>query len=269
VPRDFARIGTDMPHEPSIKALDVGPAWLYDRLLMSRDMRRTGVVPYRPAVWADLAANATDPLIRKWIKALVGSRLIVVDEKYAELLVRTYVFHDHYLGQPNVVAALVTDFPLITSPLIQTALLTELRRILVADLLTPAEVGGWLLAMGHYPAATADDKTKGVWPATMTPGALVRLQKAMKNLSLAPSMTDAIKAGRVAPFPKPSTEALPPGLAEPFAGPPVRARAFTNNYNGNSNSTIAATPSTAQTPGETSSEVEVELPRDSKHREPV
>lgn len=208
--REFARIGTDMPYEDRIRALPVGPAWLYDRLLMDRAMSRCAIVPFRPPLWADLAADATDTKVRRWLKVLIDGRLVIVDERYAEVFVRTAIRHDRLLAQPNVVAALVSDYRLIASDQLRTALLAEFRRIWALEDISAPERGGWLLAMGHYPDKPTG-ATKAVWPATMTPDALGRLEKAI-GAGLRDAMRDAVRRGHVEPF----RDTDPGGVPRPF-----------------------------------------------------
>jgi hypothetical protein len=50
--REYARIGVDMPEEESIKALDVEPQWLYDRLLLR---------PRSPAAVSSPGSPASSP----------------------------------------------------------------------------------------------------------------------------------------------------------------------------------------------------------------
>lgn len=209
--REFAKIGTDMPDEPTIRELTMAEQWLYDRLLLRAEMSRCGVVPLRALLWADLARDATEAKVRKALAALVKKRHVVTDERYAECLVRTYVRHDGLLGQPNVVAAMVSDFRLIASPAVRTAFLQELRRLWDLDL-SAGERGGWLLAHGHYPRAKTDG---GSWPDVLPAESLARLRKSI-GPGLHPQMTEACKQGSVPVF----DEHTPHGLPEPFGGPP-------------------------------------------------
>lgn len=230
--REYARIGTDMPDEPSIRDLDVEPQWLYDRLLMRPEMSRCGIIPHRPALWADLARNGTEPKVRRWMRALVDGRHVIVDERYAEVLVRTYVRHDGLLGQPNVVANMCTDFWLIASDRLRIAFLAELRRIW--DLEIPDTWrGGWLLAVGVYPEAKPNDGDKEKqWPAYLPSRHLERLQKALDGTGILGPFREAITQGFVDPFTEASPEGLPPGLLDATPNPtakgspnPLHARA--------------------------------------------
>jgi hypothetical protein len=213
--RLYARTSTDMPDEPSIKALDVEAQWLYDRLRFRPELTRCGVVSYRPAMWAELGANATERKVRTWTKQLIASNHIVVDEPRAECLVRTYVRHDGLLAQPNVVANMVNDFHLITSEKIRLAFLIEFRRLW--DLPLPdGERGGWLLAIGHYPRKKHAKDDPAQWPVALTADALARLTKAV-DLGFRAELAAAIQSGAVRPFP----EDHPQGIPEPFTDPSV------------------------------------------------
>lgn len=220
--REFARIGTDMPDEPSVRALTHDEQWLYDHALYLRaEMSRCGVVPYRPAVWAELSTTTTESKCRRWLKGLQKHRMVVVDEKYSEVLLRTYVRHDGLLGQPNVVANMVADFTLIHSPLIRAAFLTEMRRIWDLPDLSAGARGGWQLAMGHYPQPATE---RGhAWPTHIAAGALDRLRKSI-GTGLAEALTEHITEGFAPGF----TEPIP----EPFTQPPyagARAAAIAVN----------------------------------------
>lgn len=210
--REFARTGTDMPEERSIKSLDVEPQWLYDRLRFRPEISRCGVVPFRPAVWADLGANATEPKVRKWLRALINGRQVVVDERYAEVFVRTFVRHDGLLAQPNVVANMCSDYSLIASDTIRLAFLAEFRRIWDVDL-KPAERGGWLLAVGVLPKPKPDGDRGAAWPEYMPAAGIERLRKAIRDTGILGPFIEAIRDGHVDPF----TEASPAGLPEPLA----------------------------------------------------
>lgn len=213
--RTHARIGTDMADEKSIRALDVAPQWLYDRLLMRPEISRCGVVPYRPASWALLAADANERKVRGWVRQLVDGKQIVVDEPHAETLVRTFVRHDGLLSQPNVVANMVYDFGLIVSETVRTAFLIEFRRLWDLDDLSDAERGGWLLAVGHYPRQKHAKDDPAAWPVALTADALARLKKAV-GTGIREEFAAALNAGVVQPFDPTSPVGIPEPFAEPF-----------------------------------------------------
>lgn len=244
--REYARIGTDMPDEPSVRACTMAEQWLYSHCLYLRaEMSRCGVVPYRPTVWAELATDSTDNKMRRLLRSLAKRRMVVVDERYSEVLVRTYVRHDKLLSQPNVVANMVADYRVIASPTIRAAFLSELRRIWDLPDLSDGERGGWQLAMGHYPQPKVEKNQS--WPSHLDPASLSRLQKSI-GPGLAEAMTEHIVEGFAPGFIKP-----PP---EPFTRTPyVRACA----------PAIAVSPVTGPGPypgpgvGERDLEVEVPL----------
>lgn len=220
--REFARIGTDMPDEDSIKALDVEPQWLYDRLLLRNEMSRCGVVPLRPALWADLAANATETKIARWLRALTEGGHVVVDERYQEAFVRTFVRHDGLLGQPNVVANMCNDFTLIASQAVRFAFLAEFRRIWHLPL-SAAWRGGWLLAVGVYPEVARSKEEK--WPDALPTSSIDRLRKAIRGNGLRDALVAAIASGDVEPFTEPFPEGLAEGLPEALNEPAAKPHA--------------------------------------------
>lgn len=237
--REFARTSTDMPDEPSIKALDVGPQWLYDRLRFRPEISRCGVVPWRPAVFAELGADATDAKVRKWVRQLDARNHVVFDESYAECLVRTFVRWDGLLAQPNVVPHLVYDFRLIASARVRLGFLREFRRLWDLDDLPEAQRGGWLLAVGHYPRRKRDRDDPDRWPVALEPGTLARLVKEIGS-GIREPLTRAITAGDVPPFDSSSPHGIPtPLLDTPSGGP----HPPTPTSDGSSRAHVSAHPS--------------------------
>lgn len=216
--REYARIGVNMPEEASIKALDVEPQWLYDRLLLRPEISRCGIVPWRPAVLADLGRNSSDAKVRRWVRQIETGGQVVLDEPYAEVLVRTFVKHDKLLAQPNIVPHLVYDFGLIASAKVRLAFLREFRRLWDLDAerddFSDSERGGWLLAVGRFPRQkhASDDPAK--WPVALDKVTLARLVKEI-GTGIREPLAAAIAAGDVQPF----TEDSRHGIPEPFAPP--------------------------------------------------
>jgi hypothetical protein len=238
--REYARIGVTMPEEESIKALNVEPQWLYDRLLLRPEISRCGVIPWVPGVIADLAANATERKVSSWVKQLVPGRHVILDDKHQLLLVRTFVKHDKLLAQPNVIPHLVYEFGLISSPKVRLAFLQEFRRLwslTPSDDFSDSERGGWLLAVGHFPQRRDPDNPAHKdlrWPQVLDSRTLARLVKEV-GTGLRAALCQAITAGQVAPFtpedaygvpdpfqaPHPGTPSPPPHPGTPAADPPL------------------------------------------------
>lgn len=217
--REYALTTTDMPEEASIKALDVGAQWLYDRLRFRKEISRCGVLQWRPALYAELGPDATDRKIRSWAKQLEARGQIVLDEPYAECLVRTYVRWDGILGQPNVIPHVVYDFGLIASAKVRLGFLREFRRLWDLDALTDGERGGWLAATGHFPRKkyAADDPAK--WPVALEAGTLARLVREI-GTGIREPLASAIEAGDVAPFDETSRHGIPDPFRAPLPGTP-------------------------------------------------
>jgi hypothetical protein len=209
--REYARIGVDMPDESSIKALPVASQWLYDRLLLRPEISRCGVVPWRPAVLVELAPDATIAKIARWTKPLQAGRQIVLDEPYAECLVRTHVRHDKLLASPNVIPALVHDFGIIASPDVRLAFLREFRRLWDLDDFSDSERGGWLTAVGHFPRKKHGRDDPAKWPVALESDTLARIVTGVGH-GIREPLTSAIAAGQVEPFDPNS----PHGIPDPF-----------------------------------------------------
>jgi hypothetical protein len=221
--REFARIGTDMPDEDSIKALTVEAGWLYDRLYLRPEMSRCGIIPFRPAAWALLGRNATEPKVRRWLRELAAGGHLVIDEPMAEVLIRTFVRWDGLLGQPNVVANMVYDFHLIASKKIRLAFLQEFRRIWDLDI-PDGWRGGWCLAVGHYPRAKHSKDDPAQWPNALPADALTRLRKAV-GTGFRDEFAAALGSSDVKPFDEHSTHGIPEPFTEPSVNPSQMALA--------------------------------------------
>lgn len=127
--RDFAAIGTDLWQEPSIRGLEPYDQRTYLLAYTQPLLNRCGVTPFHLGRWASVARKDTPAKLRASLLRLCASRHLAVDWDTDELFVRTYIRHDGLLRKPNMVVALVRDFPTIYSDSLRVAVLTELRRI--------------------------------------------------------------------------------------------------------------------------------------------
>jgi hypothetical protein len=208
--RAFARVTTDFHDEPSIRNLTPDQQWAYDVVYKRPDLSRCGVVAYTPRRWAKFAKGMTETKLRRLYDQLANTRHIVLDDDTEELLIRTYVRHDGLLTQPNVVAAMVSDYRLISSSVIKTAFLIEMRRIWDLDLEQNAR-GGWLLAMGHYPPAVDGQVSK--FPEHMPTKSIAFLQKSI-GAGLTPDLAEGIQEGSIRPFEEGSEKGSPQPFQE-------------------------------------------------------
>lgn len=209
MPRDRrAVIGTGIWSEPSIRQLTRRQQQAYQLALTQPDLNRCGVLAYRPRPWAGLSADGTEADLRDDFQALHDTRHVILDDADELLLIRTYVRHDGLLSQPLVVAAMVRDYFTITSPLIKTGFLAELRRLFDLPDIEPKDRVGLALAIGADPA---EHQVKNG----------TQVSKAI-GLGLAGPLIDRIAQGHIEPFtakglPKGLTEGLQEGLTK---GPP-------------------------------------------------
>lgn len=208
--RSHARLGTDIWAEDSIRNHTRDGQRAYFLVLSQPELSRCGVLPFRLKRLANLAVDDSPAKLRKAFKSLEKTRHLILDEDAEELLVRTFVRHDGLLRQPQMVAAMVTDFALIESWKIRGAFLAELRRIWDHPRTTDDDRKGLRLALGEHETDRYVDR---IGPA------------------LGPSMAAAIEAGSVPPF-DPGCKAGCPapfaqGRGKALAGAPARSPAPT------------------------------------------
>lgn len=196
----FRQIGTNIWAEESIRSLTRDQQRAYLLVYTQPELSRCGVLPFRTRRLGKLAADDSPKTLRKALAGLERTRHIVVDEDAEELFLRTFVRHDGLLAQPQVVAAMVSDYHLIESGIIRTAFLSELRRIWDLDDLPDNQRRGLRLALGEHDNDRFTDKI---------------------GLGLAPAFTAAFDAGSLPPF----DPASPQGCPAPFAKAHAGARA--------------------------------------------
>lgn len=192
-----ANIGTGIWSEQSIRQLTRRQRDAYFLVYTQPDLNRCGVLPYRPRYWAKLATDSPEPDLEQDFRDLHNTRHVIVDDNDELLLIRTYVKHDGLLSQPLVVASMIRDYHRVTSPLIRTAFLAEIRRLWEDPDLDHREHQGVELILGAHP------NTLGMRGAD-------KLANAIGGGLLGP-LLGAIADGHVDPFP---SRGLPKGLTE-------------------------------------------------------
>lgn len=97
-------------------------------LVASGDISWCGVVPYFPARYV-LAADLNERKVAKVWDELEALDYLVIDRKFGEVLVRSFVRHDEVLKKPNITKALILAWGRIRSPKVAFSLLCELARL--------------------------------------------------------------------------------------------------------------------------------------------
>lgn len=138
--RGHGRILATIWSDPDFLALGPGPQRLYMFLLSQPDLAHCGLIALRERRWARTAEGLTADAVSADLGALADSGFVVVDHDTEEVLVRSLIRRDDVWRQPNVLAAAVGQFGMVTSPRIRTALAAELRRIRAEAALTERAV---------------------------------------------------------------------------------------------------------------------------------
>jgi hypothetical protein len=121
------------------RALPVAAQHLYIAIWTSAGLSYAGVADWRPARIAKVAADLTPELVIEAGLILHRGLYIVVDEETEEVLIRTFIRNDGLMEQPNVAAAMVSDYAKVASPAIRGVIVHELKRLFEAA----PELKGW------------------------------------------------------------------------------------------------------------------------------
>lgn len=111
------------------RALPVAAQHLYIAMWTSAGLSYAGVADWRPARLAKVASDLTPESVVEAGLILHHGLYIVVDEETEEVLIRTFIRNDGLMDQPNVAAAMVTDYHRIASPAIRGVIVFELQRL--------------------------------------------------------------------------------------------------------------------------------------------
>lgn len=171
--RTHIRLLTSIQEDPDWCALTTVQQQIYLAILLSDDMSWCGVAPLLPQRLIGFASDLTERKVKLAIAALASKRFVVVDDKTAEVLVRSYVRHDGILKQPNVTKAMVAAIGKVHSPALRSVVIDELGRLMREDpppeRLPETETGGrkqkehgWWIIADHFAGLYAEiEKASG------------------------------------------------------------------------------------------------------------
>jgi hypothetical protein len=126
--RDHARIAVRVWSDPDFIALKPDAQLVYFMLISNPDLSWCGVADYVPTRFLRLSDGMTARRFEVALEALRANRFVLIDERTAEILVRSYVRHDGLLKQPNVAKAMVKAVERTHSDALRDAVLIELVR---------------------------------------------------------------------------------------------------------------------------------------------
>ena len=111
------------------RALPMAAQHLYIAMWTSAGLSYAGVADWRPARIAKVSADLTPAKVIEAGLILHHGLYIVVDEETEEVLIRTFIRNDGLMDQPNVAAAMVSDYAKVASPAIRGVVVHELQRL--------------------------------------------------------------------------------------------------------------------------------------------
>lgn len=169
--RSEARLVVSIWEDPDFLALSPTAQRMFMFLISQPDLAHDGVIPLRERRWSKKAAGLSVGQIQDDLLDLAAAHFIIVDEDTEELLIRSFIRRDKVYRQPNVLRAAGDHLATVSSPIIRSAVATELRRI-QADAEDIPEgskgvIDGMLAAVGNpspNPSGNPSPKGSGLRP---------------------------------------------------------------------------------------------------------
>jgi hypothetical protein len=127
--REHAQIKLAIWADDDFRDLTRDEQHLYFALVTHPSLSYAGVVDWRPARIAALAADWTREDVETTAKGLIAKRYIVVDEETEEALVRSFIRNDEILKQPKVALAMLTAWAGVASKLLRGVIVHEIKRL--------------------------------------------------------------------------------------------------------------------------------------------
>jgi hypothetical protein len=127
--RDRANINTNIHTDQDWRDLTIAEQHLYWLLSTHPDLNYVGVVDWRTARLAAMAADATRASIQETAESLQGKRFVFIDEETEEILVRSFLRHDGLLKQPKLSISMVNAYGATASKRIREVVTFELQRL--------------------------------------------------------------------------------------------------------------------------------------------
>lgn len=117
--------GTAWATDSDFRTLPSDVQLLYIALLAQPDLNLCGVMPFIPARWVRFAPDFPEK-IDALVASLELNGYVVTDTETVELWVRSFMFHDRVLAQPQVAMAAARSFEAVQSPTLRHLILQSL-----------------------------------------------------------------------------------------------------------------------------------------------
>lgn len=118
--------GTAWATDSEFRTLPSDVQLLYIALLAQPDLNLCGVMPFIPQRWAAFASDFDTARVETLVAALELHGYVVVDQETVELWVRSFMFHDRVLAQPQVAMAAAQAFDAVRSPTLRHMIVQSL-----------------------------------------------------------------------------------------------------------------------------------------------
>lgn len=100
--RSAGRLHTNIWAEPAFRSLTASSQRLYMLLLSQPKLDNVGVLPLQVSKWAKYCDETTEDDIRNSLIELSKSHFVYFDDDTEEALIRSFIYTDGVIKQPNI-----------------------------------------------------------------------------------------------------------------------------------------------------------------------
>jgi hypothetical protein len=129
--RQYAQIFTEIWRNADFTALDRDEQWMYLLLNTQPDISAAGVLTTAAARWAKRAPGTTPAMIFDLLDRLTAKRFLVLDHGTNEILLRTFIKHDHGYTNSRRLPAIRDAINMVESETLLRSIANELKRLSV------------------------------------------------------------------------------------------------------------------------------------------
>lgn len=127
--RNYGRILTAIWRDPDFIVLPASAQRTYIMVITQPDITAAGTLPLTVGRWAQLAPDTTRESIEADLALLESRRFVIVDRSTEELLVRSFVKHDHGYGNPKRLPSILQAAKAILSRILRRVLRREMQSL--------------------------------------------------------------------------------------------------------------------------------------------
>lgn len=160
--RSHAKILSSIWSDPDFCARSSGAQRLYMLLLSQPRLTLVGLLDYMPAKWAKLASDTTVESVLECLAELSEHRYVFIDEDTDELVIRTFLRHDGFVGRnSNLLKGMWSAWATIRSPKLRATVVENMPEEVWGDRRCQPHPNAILLRSGSGPSQPPEPPRNG------------------------------------------------------------------------------------------------------------